>query len=257
MAKLNNPEAKWACAILAFILVIGTALAQYTPPSGGGSSTLGGDVTGPSSANTVVKVNGNVPGGTCAIQFVRSIDSSGRPICQPIVNADLASATTAGLAENTNLYYTDARVVTELGTLNATSQTGRCTGTGYTLTATLAQVACGTTQPTVTLGSAGTYLLLFNARIDLFAATFAANRIAIISLERSNNTPVALFQIALNTGTVMTVTQTAYGGNLSGFATYTTANNNDAITLFANVNVVPTAGSAQVTDGDVLALRIF
>ena len=144
-----------------------------------------------------------------------------------------------------------------LAPLNVNPQNGRCTGTGYTLTATLAQVACGTTQPTVTIPTAGTYLILFNARIDLFAATFAANRVAILSLERSNNTQAALFQSALNTGIVSTVTETAYGGNLAGFITYTTANNNDVITLFASVSTIPTAGTLQITDGYVLVFRLF
>jgi len=57
-----------------------------------------GDATKPSGSlvTTVVKVNGNTPGGTCTNQFARSIDSSGRPTCATIsLSADLG-ATTVG-----------------------------------------------------------------------------------------------------------------------------------------------------------------
>ena len=210
---------------------------------------------------TVVRSGQNINGGTASLVLAASaaVTPSHTRIISDGTNyfADLAASLTTGIAEGTNLYYTNARVVTELGVLNATSQTGRCTGTAYTLTATLAQVACGTTQPTVTISTAGTYLLLFNARIDHIGATYAANRAIVVSLQRSNNTPTALFQSAVNTGIITTITQTANGGNLAGFITYTTSNTNDAITLFASVAVLPTAGSSIISDGDVLALRIF
>jgi hypothetical protein len=50
---------------------------------------VGGDVSGASTAETVLKVNGNTPGATCTNQFVRSIDSSARGTCAPISGTDL------------------------------------------------------------------------------------------------------------------------------------------------------------------------
>jgi len=58
-----------------------------------------GDATKPSGSlvTTVVKVNGNTPGGTCTNQFARSIDSSGRPTCASIVGGDLPNPSSSTL----------------------------------------------------------------------------------------------------------------------------------------------------------------
>ena len=246
--------------ILAGIAAVLIAQTPLPSPSGGGTGgvTLGGDTTGPAGANTTAKVNGNTPGGTCTNQFTRSVDTSARPGCAAIMNADLASADTGGLAEGTNLYYTNARVVTELSTLNATSQFVHCTGTAYTLTNSTATVTFGTQSPTITLSTAGTYLLMWTARIDHSGATYAANRTIAIGMARTNNTPAAVgFGQALVTNIITTTTETAEGGNLSGFSQYTTANTNDVIVLQASVSVVPTAGSSVVSACQINALRIF
>jgi hypothetical protein len=54
-----------------------------------------GDATKPSGSlvTTVVKVNGNTPGGTCTNQFVRSLNSSAVPTCASIAAADMPALT--------------------------------------------------------------------------------------------------------------------------------------------------------------------
>ena len=65
-------------------------LRDGTTPS---ASELSGDATtSGSNVVTVAKVNGNTPGGTCSGQFVRSIDSSARPSCNPISSTDLPAS---------------------------------------------------------------------------------------------------------------------------------------------------------------------
>ena len=246
--------------LLLLFWIAGSAQISPPPSGGGGAPTgpCGGDLSGTFPNCTVAKVNSNTPGGTCTAQFTRSVDTSARPGCDAIANTDLASATTTGLAEGTNLYYTNARVVTELSTLNATSQFVHCTGTAYTLTNSTATVTFGTQSPTITLSTAGTYLLMWTARIDHSGATYAANRTIAIGMARTNNTPAAVgFGQALITNIITTTTETAEGGNLSGFSQYTTANTNDVIVLQASVSVVPTAGSSVVSACQINALRIF
>jgi hypothetical protein len=51
------------------------------------TNQLGGDVIGTSTANTVAKVNGNTPGGTCTNQAVTSLNSSAVPTCTTLTSA--------------------------------------------------------------------------------------------------------------------------------------------------------------------------
>ncbi len=46
-----------------------------------GSVQLAGDLGGTGASPSVLKINGNVPGGTCTSSVATAIDSSGRPVC--------------------------------------------------------------------------------------------------------------------------------------------------------------------------------
>lgn len=82
-------------------------------PTSAGSDGSGGDGQpsgDPSLWELVVNVPANVQAvaGLSTAGFVRR-DGAGAWSASPIVNADLSGADTSGLAEGTNLYYTDAR----------------------------------------------------------------------------------------------------------------------------------------------------
>jgi uncharacterized protein YqgV (UPF0045/DUF77 family) len=85
-----------------------------------------GDVTGISTANTVVKVNGSTPGGTCTNQAVTSLSSSAVPTCNTITSSYVdTSIAKTGTDINTSNQVTAAHFPGGLpraqGGLNSTS----------------------------------------------------------------------------------------------------------------------------------------
>lgn len=129
-------------------------------------------------------------------------------------------------------------------------------GTAYALTATSAALDFGTTDPTLTLNRAGTYLIFARARLDYNAATFAASRTATLKLRRTNNTAADLTGGSTSALTDIITTLTYTMADVSWAVLYTTANTNDAITIFGDVSVVPSAGSLDATQASIIAIRV-
>lgn len=131
-------------------------------------------------------------------------------------------------------------------------------GTAYALTATSAAVDLGTTDPVVTLNKAGTYLLIGRANLQYAGATFAANRTVTLKLRRTNNTAADVTGATTALGTNVTTTVTGTLGTVVIPAVlYTTANTDDAITIFGDVSVIPTAGALNVTEASIMAIRLY
>lgn len=131
-------------------------------------------------------------------------------------------------------------------------------GTAYTLTNAQALVNMGTTPPSLTITAAGTYLLLARARIDYVGATFAANRTITAKLRRTNNTPADVSNATASAVTeiITTLTYTALILPIPPVV-YTTAAATDIIQLFAGIDVVPSAGSVQIPECEIVAVRLF
>lgn len=130
-------------------------------------------------------------------------------------------------------------------------------GTAYSLTNTYAKLDFGTTDPAITITTPGTYMLMARARIDYTGATFVANRIVSLKIRRTNNTAadVANSTASFAVDIVTTFTGTAMVLSLPPVI-YTTTNSNDALEVEGKVDTVPSAGSIDAVEAEIVAIRI-
>lgn len=142
-------------------------------------------------------------------------------------------------------------------TFSNSSISGLAAGTAYSLTNTAALVDFGTTDPAITVNLPGTYILMGRARVDYAAATFAAVRTVTFKLRRSNNTPsdISGTSSSFLTQIITALSFTALTVNLPPVV-YTTTNADDVIQLWGSVSAVPTAGTIDVTEASVVAIRL-
>lgn len=130
-------------------------------------------------------------------------------------------------------------------------------GTAYPLTNAAALLDFGTTDPSLTISEAGTYLLMARAVLDYNGATFAASRVVTLKLRRTNNTAADLANSTMTVDTDITTTVSSTMGDfVLPFITYTTTNSNDIIQLFGDVGTVPTAGSLDAVGAEIVAIRL-
>lgn len=134
----------------------------------------------------------------------------------------------------------------------------QASGTAYTITNAQAALDFGTTDPTVTINSPGTWLVFARVNLKYAAATFAAVRTATINLYRTNNTAgnITGAQAIFLTNIITTLTYTA-GVVLLPPTLYTTTNNNDILTLYAGLDTAPTAGSFDAVAADIIAIKLY
>ena len=125
------------------------------------------------------------------------------------------------------------------------------------MTVTSSTIAVGTSSSTITLTSSGTYTLSARANLFYNGATFAANQVVTLNLYRQNNTPgvVPNSQTQETAGIVSGFTQTFGDFNLP-LVVYTTANTNDVISLRSSITAAPAAGSFDVREANLVAIRI-
>jgi len=130
-------------------------------------------------------------------------------------------------------------------------------GTAYALTNSSAALDFGTTDPALTISTAGTYMLFGRVKLDYTGATFAAVRTVTLKLRRTNNTAadVSNSSTAFLTQIITTLTFTAGSISLPPVV-YTTTNTNDSVTIFGDVSVAPTAGSLDATEASIVAVRL-
>ena len=130
-------------------------------------------------------------------------------------------------------------------------------GTAYTLTNTPALVDFGTTDPTITFATAGTYLVQARVLLKYNYATFPSNETATLKLIRTNNTPADIAN-ATTTATLRIITNyTDTVGVMQLPPVIYTANAGDVVSLYGSVSTVPATGSVDCTEASVVAIRLY
>ncbi len=141
--------------------------------------------------------------------------------------------------------------------LNNISQT-IAAGTAYTLTATSAAVAFGTTSPIITFSNAGTYWVSCDIQYSYVGSTFAANRQFDAKLRRTNNTPADVSGSTFSEFVPVMTTITNAGPHTHiGPVLYSTAGTTDTIQVFADISTLPSAGTVTVSACTITAMRAF
>jgi hypothetical protein len=136
-----------------------------------------------------------------------------------------------------------------------TTATVYATGTAYTLTNSAGLITFGTTSPSLTIPAAGTWLILGQVQLEYVGATFAASRTVTPKIRRTNNTPTDVVTGSFRTDIITTLTYTAGVVPLAP-QVYVTANTDDILQLWASIDVVPSAGSMQVSQASIVAVKL-
>lgn len=129
-------------------------------------------------------------------------------------------------------------------------------GAAYTLTNSQAALNFGTTDPELTIPQPGRYLITARIRSKMVGATFAATKAMTMNIRRTNNTAANLSggSTANDTGVVTTVTQTFVDSTWE--CVYITPRSDDVITVFGDIETVPSAGSLTINACKITAERL-
>lgn len=130
-------------------------------------------------------------------------------------------------------------------------------GTNYQLTVTPALIALGTTTPSLTISSAGTWQLHFRAKFNYTGATFAAVQAITAILHRTNNSAGDIANSAGILPTQIVTTYTKDAGTVTCTLPYTTTNANDILQVWASVSTAPSAGSIDCSACELYTLKLF
>lgn len=129
-------------------------------------------------------------------------------------------------------------------------------GTAYSLTNTSAALTFGTTSPTLTLDNTGTYRIRGRVNLKYNAATFAAVRTVTLKFRRTNNTAADLTNSTITFLTDIITLRTYSAGIILLPEISYSATSGDIITIFGDVEVVPTAGSLDVVEASINAQQV-
>lgn len=136
--------------------------------------------------------------------------------------------------------------------------TAYAAGTAYSLTNSAALLDFGTTDPTLTLNKAGTYMLIGRAYLKYNAATYAGTQTVTIKLRRTNNTAADVTN-ATTTATMRIITTITDSVGIMEIPVviYSTALTSDIIQVFGSVSAAPAAGSVDATEASIVAIRLY
>jgi hypothetical protein len=133
-------------------------------------------------------------------------------------------------------------------------------GTAYTLTASMAAVDFGTTDPVVTLsgGTSQKWAIFATIQVNYVGATFAANQTVSAKIRRTNNTAADLTDSTRSDLLDVVTTLTSVGPSISlGPIYYTPSGTADALQVYATLSATPSAGSMTITGVTITAIPVF
>lgn len=126
-------------------------------------------------------------------------------------------------------------------------------GTAYTLTASYASVDFGTTDPSITLVTAGNYYIYVNISTAFNAATFAGVQSVSAKLRRTSGTPADIGTPRSQPLPIITALTGSGPSVMVGPLPYT-ATANDVVTVQAVLSATPGAGSVTVDACEITAI---
>lgn len=129
-------------------------------------------------------------------------------------------------------------------------------GTVYSLTATPALLDFGTTDPTLTVTTAGTYLIFWGGNYKYTGATFAANQTANMKVRRTNNTAADISNATLTLTTRIITTVTDDLAVAAGKPVKYVAAAGDILQVWGSLSATPSVGTVDCTDAWILVLKI-
>lgn len=142
--------------------------------------------------------------------------------------------------------------------VSTTNVSAYSVGTVYSLTTTSQKLTFGTTSPSVTLPSPGTYLIISNLTVGYSGLTNLVVNTCNFKLRRTNNTAADLSNTStsFDVPVVTLLTQTAGDADINTIL-YTTTNSNDVIEMWGNRTGGVTAGSVNVNQAYILAIKQY
>jgi hypothetical protein len=107
----------------------------------------------------------------------------------------------------------------------------------------------------MSLGEAGRYLIMAIARFDAVAATFAASRTITCYIYNATNSAT----LSNSTKAVLTPVITTATESLPHYIAqviYTSAADNEVVQLWGSVSVIPSAGTLDCTEAQIVAIKL-
>lgn len=210
--------------------------------SGSGTKQIG--IKGTDTSDAVI-YDSQALNGTTAV----TSNSSFRSITE-IYTGDLEASRTATVTNDSTLEINGAAI----------GYTRSATGVGavYAFTNTAAAIDFGTTDPSIVLAEAGTYLVFGQVHLAYNGATVAAET-ATVKVRRTNNTAADLSTVVVVDLPVATTLTHSYGTVSIPPFTYTTTAVDDVVTLFGNVSAALSAGTIDATaiGTSIVATRLY
>jgi lysophospholipase L1-like esterase len=129
------------------------------------------------------------------------------------------------------------------------------TGTAYTTTTGGGLVVGGTTSPTITLSTAGTYSIRARLHLRANAATITNQTLALHTY-RQNNSPTFLASTTVTLPPMTIGTQSILVLTMEELV-YASSATSDIITLYAQLSGALGAGTVEIVEASVTAVRLF